>query len=50
VAEEHRGDGERDWGSVFGGRNFWLSGCLILEEHVGVRKLGLSGYLWECKV
>jgi hypothetical protein len=37
-------------GLFLGRAIFWLSTFLIFEEHVGVRKLVLSGYLCECKV
>ncbi len=50
VADERGGAWIDRWRSCFLRGNFWLSGCLIFEEHVGVRKLVLSGYLCECKV
>jgi len=50
VADEHRGAWIDRLGGLFLGRNFWLSSFFIFEEHVGVRKLVLFGYLCECKV
>jgi hypothetical protein len=39
------------WRGLFlGEKNFWLRSGFDLEEQVGVRKLVLFGYLWECKV
>ncbi len=50
VEDEHRGAWIDRLGGLFLGRNFWLNSFLIFEEHVGVKKLVLSGYLCECKV
>ncbi len=51
VADEYSGAWIDRLGGLFlRGGNFWLNSCLIFGEQVGVRKLVLSGYLWECKV
>ncbi len=50
---EKRGGVNEHWMErfvFFGREDFWLSSCLILEEHIGVRKLILSGDFCECKV